>query len=148
VSDPGHRVVFCGACFARFSGATPQDAASRLAAHYGDDQATCPNERERSVRDEEPAAPYHQARRSDPGTSHAAARTIERTKTRLERVVLEALRSAPAGLTSHELAARTGLSLVTVSPRLHPLMLRGEVVDTGERRAGATFRKSIVWRSL
>ena len=169
MSELRERVLFCGGlgCMERFDGATPQEAAAKLSAHYGSDRATCPTEKARTVEVTKPGAYFlgadalyyvdengrrealsHAARRTDPATSHESARRIESAKTRLEQIVLDALRTAPAGLTSHQIADKTGLSLVSVSPRLHPLMLRGAVIDTGERRAGESFRKSIVWRAL
>jgi predicted transcriptional regulator len=85
------------------------------------------------------------ARRADPPTSHEAARSVKVTD--LEAVVLEALRLSYNGLTSHELAERTGLSLVTVSPRLRPLADKGEVRDSGRKRKGESGRNSIVWEA-
>jgi len=49
---------------------------------------------------------------------------------------------ADGDATSHELAERLGLSLVTVSPRLAPLRRKGLVVEAG-RRDGRT-----VWRRV
>jgi hypothetical protein len=57
------------------------------------------------------------------------------------------LRAHPAGLTSHEVAAHLGLSLVTVSPRMRPLVRKNLVVDSGEKRAGVGFMNSIVWKA-
>jgi predicted transcriptional regulator len=89
-----------------------------------------------------PGAPVHAARRTDPGTSHAAARRIASSATRLERVVVEELRAA-GPLTAHEIAQRVNLPLVTISPRLAPLVRSGVVADSGERRERRT-----VWRVL
>lgn len=84
------------------------------------------------------------ARRADPDTSKAAAKTV--TANALEAIVMHWLRKSPTGLTSHELSEFTGLSLVTVSPRLAPLRKKGFVMDSGERREGPSGRKSIVWK--
>jgi len=86
------------------------------------------------------------ARRADPPTSKAAARSVDANQ--LEQVVLEVLRSHPHGLTSHEVASITGLSLVTVSPRFRPLVNKNLVIDSGEKRAGVSFRNSIVWKVI
>jgi hypothetical protein len=85
------------------------------------------------------------ARRRDPETSKAAARHVDTNQ--LEAIVLDALRSHPRGLTSHQIASLTGLSLVTVSPRMRPLVRKNLIVDSGEKRAGVGFAKSIVWRA-
>jgi DNA-binding MarR family transcriptional regulator len=94
------------------------------------------------------------ARRSDPHTAHEAAQRVNVTD--LESVVLEALRALGPS-TSHEVAAHTGLDLVTVSPRFKPLEKKGLVrrrlneIDpfTGrvfyETRIGKSGRASVVW---
>jgi DNA-binding IclR family transcriptional regulator len=72
------------------------------------------------------------ARHSDPETSHAAAESVDTAA--LERFVLEALRERPDGATSEELADETGLSLVTISPRLKPLEGKNLAVRDGKRK--------------
>ena len=83
------------------------------------------------------------ARRTDPETAKAAARKAPAAG--LQMRVLDALRRSREGLTSHELAALLGEDLVSVSPRLRPLANKGLVRDSGERRAGPSGTKSIVW---
>lgn len=89
---------------------------------------------------------YAAARATDPRTSHQAAASLPTSH--LEEVVLGALKSHTEGLTSHELARITGLDLVTVSPRLRPLVNKRLVVDSGEKRAGTSGRQSIVWKAI
>ena len=48
------------------------------------------------------------------------------------------------GLTPDEVAARLGLSVLTVRPRCSELMRRGRVVDSGTRRVNASGRKAKV----
>ena len=84
------------------------------------------------------------ARRADPETSKEAAQSV--TATALESLVMRWLHKRPSGLTTHELAELTGLSLVSVSPRIAPLVRKGFVKDSGERRPGPSGRKSIVWK--
>lgn len=84
------------------------------------------------------------ARRRDPGTSHAAAASVDVTP--LEMAVVGALKSNPSGLTSFEIADILRISLVTVSPRLRPLADKLLVEDSGQRRIGESGRKQIVWR--
>jgi predicted transcriptional regulator len=86
------------------------------------------------------------ARRTDPETSRDAALAIVCNVSELEARVLRELHRASGGLTSHELAARLHLSLVTVSPRLRPLVVKDKVVDSKERRVGESGRSSIVWK--
>lgn len=85
------------------------------------------------------------ARATDPSTSAAAAASVQVPD--LEHQVRLALLRCPAGLTSYELADRLGLSVVTVSPRLRPLVGKGLVIDSGERREGDSGRKRIVWKA-
>jgi predicted ArsR family transcriptional regulator len=83
------------------------------------------------------------ARTLHPETSHAAARSVRPTD--LEACVLRALRSCKDGATSFELAELLGLSLVTVSPRLRPLVNKRLVRDSGRTRRGDSGRPRIVW---
>ena len=95
------------------------------------------------------ALPLHQsgrARHTDPATSHAAARSVYATP--LEEQVLKALRQCPLGATSFQLADKMGMSLVTVSPRLKPLVEKGLVIDSGVKRRGDSGRNQIVWIAL
>lgn len=48
------------------------------------------------------------------------------------------------GLTPDEVAARLGLSVLTVRPRCSELMRRGRIVDSGTRRVNASGRKAKV----
>lgn len=79
------------------------------------------------------------ARTGDPATSHAAAARTDVNV--LEGLVVNALGKHPGGLTSHEIAATTGESLVSISPRMKPLEGKGMVKRTMERRDRRT-----VWR--
>lgn len=86
------------------------------------------------------------ARHTDPMTSEDAARSVRPETTRLENIVLDALkRRGDQGATTNELAELTGMSLVTISPRIRPLVRKGYVEDSGKRRSGTSGRKSTVW---
>jgi hypothetical protein len=85
------------------------------------------------------------ARKTDSDTSHAAAASLRTTN--LEALVLDTLRKLPNGAISFELADLLDLSLVAVSLRLRPLANKGLVVDSGDRRVGASGRKQIVWKA-
>lgn len=72
-------------------------------------------------------------------TSLDAAKAISRVRlSELRRAVLNALRDVD--LTSDEIAARTGIPLLTVRPRLTELKAEGYIEPTAIRR-----NKGIVW---
>lgn len=98
-----------------------------------------------SLFDVQPPPAPARSRQSDPPSSKAAARSVDTNH--LERLVVQALRAHPAGMTSHEVAAYLDLSLVTVSPRFRPLVNKNLIVDSGEKRAGVGFKTSIVWKA-
>lgn len=77
------------------------------------------------------------ARRRDPATSHRAARRINAGS--VSARIVESLRAYGAG-SSHDLAVRLGLSLVTVSPRMRPLQRAGRVAESNVDEHGR-----IVW---
>lgn len=78
------------------------------------------------------------ARRRDPETSQVAAGSID-GRGLAEQVYRELQAGGPG--TSHELAERLGMSLVTVSPRMKPLEDAGKVERCG-RRDGRTVWKA------
>ena len=71
------------------------------------------------------------ARSTDPSESHMAAARVPAGGL-WELVVATLTRLGP--LTAHEIAATTGVSLVSISPRMKPLTAAGLVKRTGERR--------------
>ena len=81
------------------------------------------------------------ARRSDPQTSHEAARSVKVNV--LESYVLHALKMNPQGLTASEIAEKTGHPLNTISPRTAPLQRKGFIKDSGTRRD-----RKIVWVAI
>lgn len=87
------------------------------------------------------------ARHSDPSTSAMAASTVD--VTRLEGIILDKLkRYKLPGATTYELAESLGLSLVSVSPRMRPLVEKRLIIDTGFRVRGAAGRMHIIWRAV
>ncbi len=80
---------------------------------------------------------------TDPATSHEAAAGVQ-VQT-IESRILAALRRERVGMTTHELARKLDLSLVTVSPRMRPLVNKGFIRDSG-LRIGTPSR--IVWQAL
>jgi hypothetical protein len=88
--------------------------------------------------------PIARSRRSDPPTSKAAARSVNTSE--IEWRVMFSLQKHPGGQTSHEVATYLHLPLVTISPRMRPLVNKNLIVDSGERRSGVGFKTSIVWK--
>jgi len=88
------------------------------------------------------------ARTTDPGTSHAAARSIEGEEaSRMEKLVLQVLLENPEGLTTHEMVPLVGLPYESVTPRIAPLVRKNMVENSGSRRRGSRKRMCIVWRA-
>lgn len=83
------------------------------------------------------------ARRTDPATSHEAARAVKVGK--LQLIVLQELRSSGGGLTIKELKLVSSTPMESISPRFAPLRKNGLIMDTGERRQNPGGRKGIVW---
>jgi predicted ArsR family transcriptional regulator len=85
--------------------------------------------------------PKSHARRGDPDTSHAAARTL-RVKTLMRELLL--LFGTYDGLTNQEAADLLGMEFHRVSKRLSDLDNLGFIEDTGRRRAGRSGRAQMV----
>jgi DNA-binding MarR family transcriptional regulator len=87
------------------------------------------------------------ARQSDPGTAHQAAFEFDPAVTRIEKLILDELRrlDGRGGMTTHALAAVLGLELVTVSPRMKPLVEKSLVRDSGRRAESPSGRRRIIW---
>ena len=83
------------------------------------------------------------ARRTDPDTSHAAARSASGVAGAHRRLILGALARRP--MTSTEIARFTGLEMVQVARRMHELVELGLARDSGSRRPMESGRASIVW---
>lgn len=79
------------------------------------------------------------ARSSDLRTAHEAAERMRSASSPLCALVLMCLREN-GPLTTHEIAEKTGLAVVTVSPRIKPLRDAGLVAANGYRR-----EKRSVW---
>ena len=86
------------------------------------------------------------ARRSDPPTSKASATRVTRTVSELQSCVLAALRRHGPG-TTEEIAHWTGKSLVTISPRLKPLEVKG-LVERFSRKVNQSGHTATVWKAI
>lgn len=86
------------------------------------------------------------ARKTDPVTSHEAAKLITPSLNKIEQVIYDALRSfLPGGATSDEIVEASGIQYRTVTPRLKPMCKKGFVVDSGETKRGDSGRQQIIW---
>jgi hypothetical protein len=82
-------------------------------------------------------------RRTDPDTSKEAAESVP--VARLENIVYEAIKAAPNGMTADELErSLPGVKLNSISPRIAPLIKKGYIYDTGERRKASSGRSQRV----
>ena len=97
-----------------------------------------------SLFDTAPKREAGRARRRDPDTAKKAAAAVPVAD--LEYRVLDLLRTF-GGMTTHELAAALKVDLVSVSPRMRPLVEKGLAWDSGMRRRGESGRASIVWKA-
>lgn len=82
------------------------------------------------------------ARRTDPDTAHEAAAAVNVTDSE-ERVLTSLRVRGPS--TSYEVAAHYGRPVEQVSPAFRPLVRKGLIRDSGERKLADTGRRRIVW---
>lgn len=82
---------------------------------------------------------YMLVRASDPSTSKQAARDISEKTPALEQLVLDTIRSFGSGCISDEVRARlSDLPYSSVTARFSALLRKGRIVETGEKRRGAS----------
>jgi hypothetical protein len=90
-------------------------------------------------------APETMARRTDPYTSHDAARMARQTARTVRAAVLEALRAHPDGLTDYELAELVGRQQNSAGKRRGELVQMGLVISTGHTRPAPSGARALVW---
>jgi predicted ArsR family transcriptional regulator len=83
------------------------------------------------------------ARRTDPATSHAAAKTAPVSEH--QRLIMDALAIGPAGASG--IAARCGLLGHQVNKRLTELAKAGRIVETGRVVTSASGRGEREWQA-
>jgi predicted Rossmann fold nucleotide-binding protein DprA/Smf involved in DNA uptake len=81
------------------------------------------------------------ARRTDPGTSHQAAKTAPVAEH--QRLILDALAQGPAGASG--IAARCGLLGHQVNKRIHELAKAGRITETGRTVRSSSGRGEREW---
>lgn len=89
----------------------------------------------------------HQLGSQDRDTSRDAAAEIAPKAQILRARALEVLERSN-GLTADQVAARLGMSILSIRPRCTELARMGKVRDSGERRLNASGKKAIVWMAV
>lgn len=84
------------------------------------------------------------ARRTDPATSHEAAKTAPVAEH--QRLIMDALTQGPAGASG--IAGRCGLLPHQVNRRIHELAKAGRIVETGRTVLSASGRAEREWRCV
>ncbi len=91
-------------------------------------------------------APDAFARRTDPVTSHDAAKAAQRTSKALSDQCLTLIRKAgERGHTASELAKIIRVPRDSISPRLKPMVVKSLIRDSGVTRKPKGGREQIVW---
>ena len=86
-------------------------------------------------------------RTNDPDTSHAAAKTVDTNQ--LELMVYEIISKFPNGCIADDVQQELAhLRSNTITPRFAPLIRKGFIVDTGERRRASSGRSQRVMKKL
>lgn len=80
------------------------------------------------------------ARRSDPETSHAAARRARIVQHAHAAAILRVLEVAPLPLNAYAIAEQAGITQVQVARRMHELIGAQLVVVDGESERGRCYR--------
>ena len=91
--------------------------------------------------------PKFMVRTTDPVTSMDAAESIDSTK--LEQMVYEVIAMYPNGCTSDEVLQHfPHHGVQTISPRFAPLIRKGFIEDTGEKRKASSGRSQRVMKAI
>ena len=90
-------------------------------------------------------SPKEMVRTTDPDTSVEAAHSVDSTQ--LEAMVYEIISKYPNGCTSDEVMTHfPSHGVQTISPRFAPLIRKGFIYDTGERRKASSGRSQRVMK--
>jgi len=91
--------------------------------------------------------PFKMVRKEDPDTSKDAAEKVDSTK--LEQMVYEAIAKYPDGCIADDVMTHfPNRGIQTISPRYAPLIRKGFIEDTGERRKSSTGRSQRVMKAI
>jgi hypothetical protein len=87
--------------------------------------------------------PKKLVRTDDPDTSHAAANSVDTSQ--LESMVYEVISKYPDGCIADDVERElANLRSHSITPRFAPLMRKGFIFDTGERRIASSGRSQRV----
>lgn len=87
------------------------------------------------------------ARAEDPDTSHQAAQEVDTAE--LERIVYEVIASCPHGCIADDVENRLPqFRSHSITPRFAPLLRKGLIYDTGERRRASSGRSQRVVKAV
>jgi hypothetical protein len=87
--------------------------------------------------------PKKLVRTNDPDTSHAAANSVDTSQ--LESMVYEVISKYPDGCIADDVERElANLRSHSITPRFAPLMRKGFIFDTGERRMASSGRSQRV----
>jgi len=87
--------------------------------------------------------PKKLVRTTDPDTSHAAANTVDTSQ--LESMVYQVISKYPEGCIADDVEKELAhLRSHSITPRFAPLIRKGFIVDTGERRRASSGRSQRV----
>jgi hypothetical protein len=91
--------------------------------------------------------PFKMVRKDDPDTSMDAAEKVDSTT--LERQVYEVIAKHPDGCIAEEVMSHfPNHGVQTISPRFAPLLRKGLIKDTGERRKASTGHSQRVLKAI
>lgn len=88
------------------------------------------------------------ARRSDPSTSHEAAKLAGRKAETHRQLALRTLQCHPEGLTDFQLSEIVQVPQTSIGVRRHELCQLGLVMDSGTRRRAPSGARAIVWIAI
>ena len=92
-------------------------------------------------------APFKLVRTTDPDTSMDAAEKVDSTT--LEQQVYEVIAKHPDGCIAEEVMSHfPNHGVQTISPRFAPLLRKGLIEDTGERRKASTGHSQRVLKAI
>lgn len=92
-------------------------------------------------------APKEMVRTEDPDTSHEAAEKVDSAK--LEQMVWEVIAKYPSGCIADDVERELAhLRSHSITPRFAPLLRKGMIEDTGERRRAASGRSQRVVKAI
>ena len=87
------------------------------------------------------------ARKTDPVTSKEAAATVNVSS--MEQTVLDVIKSYPKGCITEQIELDLpDVRISSISPRIRPLINKGLIIDTGEKRPSSSGRNQRVLKAV